>query len=100
MILKWNDKPKEIIRTSTGWISPIAAHNFRVPGGHPEGYIEAFANIYRNFALALQCIINGEKPKPEYLDFPGAEDGLKGMQFIETVVTSSASDTKWIKIVK
>jgi predicted dehydrogenase len=100
MILKWNDKPKEIIRTSTGWMSSTAAHNSRVPGGHPEGYIEAFANIYRNFALALRCILNGEKPKPEYLDFPGVEDGLKGMQFIETIVASSASDTKWMKIIK
>ncbi len=100
MILKWNDKPKEIIRTSTGWMSTIATHNSRVPGGHPEGYIEAFANIYRNFALSIQCILNGEKPQPEYLDFPGVEDGLKGMQFIETVVASSESDTKWLKMIK
>ncbi|GHT71907.1 oxidoreductase [Bacteroidia bacterium] len=100
MILKWNDRPKEIIRTSTGWMSPIAAHNSRVPGGHPEGYIEAFANIYRNFAMSLQSMLNGEKPKPEYLDFPGADEGLKGMQFIETIVASSDSDTKWMKIIK
>jgi predicted dehydrogenase len=99
MIMKWNDRPKEIIRTSTGWMSPVAAHNSRVPGGHPEGYIEAFANIYRNFALALQSKLNREIPKPEYLDFPGVDDGLKGMQFIETIVASSNSDTKWMKMI-
>lgn len=100
MILKWIDKPKEIIRTSTGGMSPVAQFNSRTPGGHPEGYIEAFANIYRNFALTLQCRLEGEEPKPEYLDFPSVEDGVKGMQFIETIVASSASETKWIPMIK
>ncbi len=100
MVLKWKDRPKEIIRTSTGWMSHIAQHNSRVPGGHPEGYIEAFANIYRNFALTLQCTLSGENPEPEYLDFPGVEDGVKGMQFIESVVASSGSNEKWIKMIR
>lgn len=100
MILKWIDKPKEIIRTSNGYMSSIAQFNSRTPGGHPEGYIEAFANIYRNFAFALQCRLEGEEPKPEYLDFPSVDDGIKGMQFIETVVASSNSATKWIPIIK
>lgn len=100
MILKWSDRPKEILRTSNGYMSPIAQFNSRTPGGHPEGYIEAFANIYRNFALTLQCRLEGEEPKPEYLDFPNADDGVKGMQFIETVVASSGSDKKWIPIIK
>jgi len=100
MILKWKDRPKEIIRTSLGYMSPIAGHNTRVPGGHPEGYIEAFANIYRNFALAIQCLLNGEKPKEEYMDFPSVEDGVKGMQFVETVVTSSDNNAQWTKIIQ
>jgi len=51
-------------------MSGIAAHNSRTPGGHPEGYIEAFANLYRNFALALRSILAGEEPAPETLGCP------------------------------
>lgn len=100
IILKWADRPNEIIRTGSGYMSSLSQHNTRVPGGHPEGYIEAFANIYRNFALALDCILKGNEPKPEYLDFPTVKDGVRGMQFIETVVASSESEDKWIKMIK
>jgi predicted dehydrogenase len=100
LLIKWNDKPNEIVRTSNGYVSGVAGHNSRTPGGHPEGYLEAFANIYRNFALTLQCRLAGETPKPEYLDFPTVYDGLKGIQFIQTVVASSKSDQKWVKIIE
>ena len=53
MVMRWPDRPAEIVRTSNGYMSGIAAHNSRTPGGHPEGYIEAFANLYWNFALAF-----------------------------------------------
>ena len=86
MVMRWPDRPAEIVRTSNGYMSGIAAHNSRTPGGHPEGYIEAFANLYRNFALALQSILAGEEPALETLDFPSAEDGVRGMRFIETIV--------------
>lgn len=99
LILKWADKPNEIIRTGSGYTSSLSQHSTRVPGGHPEGYIEAFANIYRNFSLALGCILNGNEPKPEYLDFPTVEDGVRGMQFIETVVASSESEDKWMRMI-
>jgi hypothetical protein len=66
-----------------------------VPGGHPEGYLEAFANIYRNFAQTLAARIDGTKPTPENLDFPGVEDGIRGMAFIDSVVASSQSKEKW-----
>ena len=98
MIMRWPDRPAEIIRTSNGYMSGIAAHNSRTPGGHPEGYIEAFANLYRNFATALQSILAGETPAPENLDFPSVEDGVRGMQFIEAIVSTSSTDNKWIKI--
>ncbi|MDR2146510.1 MAG: Gfo/Idh/MocA family oxidoreductase [Tannerella sp.] len=98
LIIKWNDEPNEIVRTSNGYVSAIAAHNSRTPGGHPEGYIEAFANIYRNFALTLQCRMEGIQPEPEYLDFPSVEEGVRGMQFIRTVVESSQSEKKWVKL--
>lgn len=93
------DRPAEIVRTSNGYMSGIAAHNSRTPGGHPEGYIEAFANLYWNFALALQSILAGEEPAPETLDFPSAEDGVRGMRFIETIVATGSTENKWIKII-
>ncbi|MBK5720663.1 Gfo/Idh/MocA family oxidoreductase [Dysgonomonas sp. Marseille-P4677] len=100
MIMKWGDKPKEIIRTSNGYMSPVAQYHSRTPGGHPEGYIEAFANIYRNFAQSLQSILEGKQPTAENKNFPTVKDGVKGMQFIETVVASSAANAKWLEIIK
>jgi predicted dehydrogenase len=100
LIIKWNDKPNETVRTSNGYVSGASKFNSRTPAGHPEGYIEAFANIYRNFASALQSRLAGEQPQPEYLDFPTVYDGVKGMQFIETVVAASKSDQKWVPIKK
>ena len=99
MVMRWPDRPAEIIRTSNGYMSGIAAHNSRTPGGHPEGYIEAFANLYRNFASALRSILAGEEPAPETLDFPSAEDGVRGMRFIETIVATGSTENKWIKII-
>ena len=98
LILKWLDQPTQILRAGanyTACLSSFATHNCRTPGGHPEGYLEAFANIYRNFALTLIAKMSGETPSREALDFPGAADGVRGMAFIDTVVASSASTTKW-----
>jgi predicted dehydrogenase len=98
LIVKWLDQPTQILRAGagyTGWLSSFATHNCRTPGGHPEGYLEAFGNIYRNFALSLAAKIDGTTPTPEMLDFPGTYDGLRGMAFIENVVASSASTEKW-----
>jgi len=95
LLVKWLDKPAEIWRAGTGYLSSYAKHNTRTPGGHPEGYLEAFANHYRNFALCVQAQLNGQKPEPEWLDFPGIEDGVRGMAFIETVIASGKSDNKW-----
>lgn len=100
MILRWPDRPAEIIRTSNGYMSALAAHNSRIPGGHPEGYLEAFANLYRNFALSLQSILSGEEPMPACLDFPSVAEGVRGMQFIDTVVAASQSKEKWLQIVE
>ena len=74
----------QVMRVGTSMDTQIAAHNTRTPGGHPEGYLEAFANIYRNFSLTVRAKANGEEPTPEMLDFPGVEDGIRGMQFIDT----------------
>jgi len=95
LMVKWLDKPAELSSTGTGYVCSYASHNSRTPAGHPEGYLEAFANLYRNFALTVRAKENGETPKPEWLDFPGIEDGLRGMAFIENVVKSGKSEQKW-----
>lgn len=98
LIIKWTDKAAQILRAGSGYTdreSIYATHNTRTPGGHPEGYLEAFGNLYRNFALSLQAKLNNEQARPEWLDFPGIEDGIRGMAFIENVVASNNSDQKW-----
>jgi predicted dehydrogenase len=97
--VKWLDKPTEIYRTGGAYNSSFAAHNTRIPAGHPEGYLEAFGNLYRNFALTVRAKIDGEKPKEEWLDFPGVEEGIRGMAFVENVVASSESEEKWKEFV-
>ena len=96
LLVKWLDKPTEIYRTGAGYNSSYAAHNTRIPAGHPEGYLEAFANLYRNFTLTVRAKKNGEPPKEEWLDFPGVEEGIRGMAFVENVVASSESEQKWL----
>jgi len=93
--LKWLDGPSQKLRAGTGYLSDVAKHNTRTPAGHPEGYIEAFANHYRNFALCVKASIDGVKPKQEWLDFPGVEDGVRGMAFIDNVIESGKSEKKW-----
>lgn len=98
LIVKWRDQPTQLYRTGTAWMNEAAVANTRTPGGHPEGYLEAFANIYRNFAWTLMARMDGREPKPEWLDFPGVEDGIRGMQFIDLVVESGyQDDKKWYK---
>lgn len=96
LLVKWLDKPTEIYRAGSGYLNSFASHNCRTPAGHPEGYLEAFANLYRNFALTLQAKITNEQPKEEWLDFPSVEEGIRGMAFIENVVKSGQSAEKWM----
>jgi predicted dehydrogenase len=93
--LKWQHKPAEVLRAGSGYLYPIAQHNTRTPGGHPEGYLEAFANIYRNFALSLSAKLNSESLDPKIIEFPSVEEGVRGMAFIENVVRSAGSSKKW-----
>lgn len=96
LVIKWPDKPAEKYRSGSEYLQPLTRFNCRVPAGHPEGYLEAFANLYRNFALTINAQKNGEQPKVEWLDFPGAEDGVRGMAFIENVIKSNKHTNKWI----
>jgi predicted dehydrogenase len=97
LLVKWLNKPTEVVRAGMGYISPIAKHNSRTPGGHPEGYLEAFGNIYRNFALTLSARLNGETVDTALVEFPSVEEGIRGMAFIDTVVKSNTSNEKWVK---
>ncbi len=83
-----------LVRTGVGNLSKAAQVNTRVPAGHPEGYFEAFANIYKNFAIHLRAYWAGTTADPVY-DFPTAADGLRGMKFIDTVIASNKSELKW-----
>lgn len=97
--VKWLDKPTEILRAGGNYpnLTSFALHNCRTPGGHPEGYLEAFANHYRNFALCVKAKAGKKKPKPEWTDYPGVEEGIRGMAFIENVVASSKTKEKWFE---
>ena len=98
LLVKWLDKPTEILRAGANYtnvLSSFATQNCRTPGGHPEGYLEAFGNIYHNFAQTLLAKLEGKEPTKEMLDFPGADDGVRGMAFIENVVASGESKEKW-----
>ena len=98
LIVKWLDQPAQILRAGGNYgdrLSSYATLNCRTPGGHPEGYLEAFGNIYKNFAHTLMAKLAGEKATKEMLDFPGVEDGIRGMAFIDTVVKSNSSKEKW-----
>lgn len=98
LTVRWQGKPTQTLRVGTSLNSAIAAYNTRTPGGHPEGYLEAFANIYRNFAHTVMAKANGENPSSEMLDFPGVNDGIRGMEFIDTVVKAGYDDSmKWVK---
>lgn len=98
LVVKWLDKPKEVYRTGMGYASDAAKQNTRTPSGHPEGYLEAFANLYVAFGNAVRDFKPGKKINYAKYDFPDVEDGVRGMAFIEGVVKSSKSKQKWVTI--
>ena len=98
LLVKWLDAPTQILRAGSNYadrLSSFAVQNCRTPGGHPEGYLEAFANLYRNFALTLIARLDGRTPSKEALDFPTVDEGVRGMAFIDNVVKSNESLDKW-----
>ncbi len=99
LILKSQDKPAQFLRTGNGYIGASAAANSRTPAAHPEGYLEAFANIYRNFANHIRAQISGTTPDAIVLDYPKISDGVRGMAFIEAVVASSKHNAAWTTVV-
>jgi predicted dehydrogenase len=98
LIIRPLNKPREIYRTGMSYVSDVAKKATRVPSGHPEGYLEAFANIYLAFGRAVRDYRPGKKTDALKYDFPDVEDGVRGMAFIEAMVKSSDSKQKWTKI--
>ncbi|MFL2746442.1 MAG: Gfo/Idh/MocA family protein [Dehalococcoidia bacterium] len=95
----WLEKPREIRTTASSFVGESSLANTRIPAGHPEGFLEAFANIYNNFANELSDLISGKEVigHKEY-DYPKVQDGVRGMKFLEAVVKSSENRNQWVKI--
>lgn len=100
--MSFQDKPSQLLRAGVGSLSAQAATHLRTPAGHPEGYLEAFANIYSDFASQLRHHLGLDPTENhlELLDTPSIDDAVRGMAFIETVVSASTSNSKWHSIPK
>jgi predicted dehydrogenase len=98
MLVKWLDQPMQVYRTANGYLGKNAASASRTPPAHPEGYLEAFANIYKNFANHIRAFETGTTPDEVALDYPKIEDGIRGMAFIEAVVASSKGNAAWTRL--
>ena len=98
MLVKWLDQPMQVYRTANGYLGKNAASASRTPPAHPEGYLEAFANIYKNFANHIRAFESGTTPDEVALDYPKIEDGIRGMAFIEAVVASSKGNAAWTRL--
>jgi predicted dehydrogenase len=100
LVFKKVDSPRVTARRGNNYLAPVTQAASRTPFGHPEAFIEAFANVYRSAAVAIADNIAGRKaPKGGY-DYPTIDDGLAGMAFIETAVKSAKLGAKWVKLPK
>ena len=102
LLVKWLDQPMQVFRTANGYLGANAAAATRTPASHPEGYLEAFANIYVNFANHIRAKQERRKLAKDdpALDYPKIQDGIRGMAFIEAVVKSSKNNARWTKLAK
>jgi predicted dehydrogenase len=97
LIVKYPDAPRKIWRRGNGYVSDAAKRFTRLPFGHPEAFIEAFANIYLEAARAIEAETAGQ-PIPKDCDFPTVDDGVAGMAFIATAVESARKGGVWTKL--
>ena len=95
LLVKPAGKSWERFRTGAGYLGEAAARAARTPAGHPEGYLEAFANIYRDFMADVRRVAAGEAA---LCDYPGIEDGIRGMRFVQAAVESSGRGATWVDV--
>ena len=95
---KTNDEPARLYKRGNDYLCEAAKRATRLPAGHPESFIEAFANIYVNVANTIKSKILGTEPTQFDLDFPNVVDGIRGMAFIESIIESAKIDKKWYQI--
>jgi predicted dehydrogenase len=93
--VKYGDGPEETYKRGNPYLSDEANFGTRLPFGHPEGFIEAFANIYSNVADVIAARIKGEEPDPKALDFPTVQDGASGVHFIHKAI-ESGKKREWV----
>ena len=98
LIVKFAEAPRQIWRRGNSYNGPAAAKYTRLPSGHPEAFIEAFANVYLAAAEAVSDHLAGIYPRVEGHDFPSVDDGVEGMAFIEAAVASSKANSAWTPV--
>jgi predicted dehydrogenase len=84
--------PRQLVRTGRGGLGQAASASTRTPAGHPEGYLEAFGNVYRSFIADVRRVSEGQ---PAKRDYPSADDGVRGLRFVEAAVRSSSRGAVW-----
>jgi hypothetical protein len=92
------DGPRKVLTRGSPWLSEAAKRAARIPPGHPEGFLEAFANIYRGVAADIHARLTGASADPIDADYPGVEAGARGVRFIEKTVESARSERKWVSM--
>jgi predicted dehydrogenase len=98
LTLRWLDRPAEIVRAGGPGLDALTTARLRTPAGHPEGYIEAFANLYRSFGRAVRAGLTTPPPRGTADWFPGIADGLRTMTFVETMIANNAGEAKWTSL--
>ena len=98
--LRWSPfgEPTQTISRATGAVGAAAARVTRIPAGHPEGYLEAFATLYGEIAHAIRAARPGASAADPAVQFPGLADGVRGVEFIEAAVSSSARGARWVRL--
>jgi predicted dehydrogenase len=100
LTLRWLDRPAEIVRAAGPGLDPLTTARLRTPAGHPEGYIEAFANLYRSFGRAVRSGAPTPPPWGAADWFPGIADGLRTMTFVEAMIENSGGAAKWTSLAR
>ncbi|MDB5893216.1 MAG: oxidoreductase domain protein, partial [Rhodoferax sp.] len=90
-----HDGPRQVFTRGSPWLCDAAVRASRLPAGHPEGFIEAFANVYLGVAHDIRARLHGTTADPALADYPRVEDGARGVRFIERTVQSAQSAQKW-----